>query len=352
MKILKKALFGAFFVFLLLGISGQRAMTQDLTPDDYYGGVETTSYAVYDPDIGEFVEIRFRYLPWWWGPLYLPPGWVLLTAAIAPVVWYEATCAQGAITFSHVRFHHGHGHLRRHHAHFGHFRGHLHGKFRHHFHQGKTAAHKKFPGLKRPPGFQHAGHPSKGHPGFKKPGDQRGGKQVHPPGKGAPPSVHSSPTAKHPGSPEGARGPKAAGAPSVRPPQGSAPAQPQTKRPGEVRSPRTGSNTQPKQAPSAGARPPNKSPGGQQTVRPPKGPAGGPSPMMGGGRPQTRGPGPQQGVMGMQAAPRGGPAPSAPVFRGGRGGAPRGNSVGGNAPRGGGGSAPRGSGGSGRKQGK
>lgn len=185
---LKKTLILGLFLVVLLGISGisGQAVAQEVALDECYGGVATTSFAVYDPDIGEYVEIRFRCLPWWWDPLYLPFGWVFLSPAIVPMIWYEANCVGGVISFS--AFHYREGYrdrFRRFHGHFGNFRGHLQGKFDRHFKLGMRKAHEKFPGLKKPPDFQHT---VKGHKGTDKFGGHHGIKQDHTPGKSAPPA--------------------------------------------------------------------------------------------------------------------------------------------------------------------
>ncbi len=311
-----KFVLACFLAVALLGVAGQPALAQEeVTPDECYGGVTTTSFAVYDPDISEYVEIRFSCLPWWWEPAYLPFGWIPLTAAIVPVVWYKAAYVGGVVNFG--RFHYHNDGFRRHHGHFGHFRGNLHGRFSHSFNKGRSLARGKYPGLKKPPGFRHAGHGTKGHTGSGKPDAQRGPGHNQPAGQKA--NTAPAPVRGH--SP-------AANSPAVRPPKGGGtahPGQTPARQPGAIRPPRTAST--PHQSPSAGGVRPPRTGGSPSTpgVRGPQTSTG-----VRGPQPGTRGP--QSGVRGPAGGgiPRGGPAP----HMGGGAPAPRG---GGSAPRGGGG---------------
>jgi len=216
----------AVCVFLLFFPITTKAQVVAL--DECYGGVEFTRFGVYDPEIGDWVELRVRCLPWWWDPLYLPPAWVILTPAIVPVLWYDVGYVGGFFTFGDFYYYPGYyHHFHRFHSHFWHFRHHLHGTFDRHFRRGMVQARERYPGLKKPSGFQHAKQGTRGdHRGEVKQGFQKDGKhpQVGGPahtGKASevrPPGAHGKGTGPAPG--EKIRAPKGF-SPSGKSPSGT-----------------------------------------------------------------------------------------------------------------------------------
>jgi hypothetical protein len=177
-----------FALFLLLSIFNGQALAQEVVVQEYYGDVEVTDLAYYDPVMGAYVRVPVRHLPWWWDPLYLPLGWTLLTPAIVPVAIVEGCFFSGStISFSSysvsivdVRYNRYRDHIRG-----------LRDDWRQHHDRGFSKALREAHGkygkdLKHPPpGFKHAG--AKGHPGAGKPDGHPGEKgQAHLGDKGKP----------------------------------------------------------------------------------------------------------------------------------------------------------------------
>ena len=165
----------------------------------YYGGVETTDFGVYDSEAGVWVQVPVRRLPWWWTP---PPDWVIwstLGIATAAVVM-SAVFIGGGLNFGSVFFndYRYRGRL----GHFHHFRDSVVGpRFRTHYGSARRDAERRHPeGLRHSPGTRGPGAGAVRGPG----GGTRG-----PAGSGA---VRGPNT--------GTRGPAGSGSGAVRGPSG------------------------------------------------------------------------------------------------------------------------------------